>query len=62
MARLKSGFLFKEILDHFSMKINSTLKPDRSLWVYSAHDITIINLLNSLGGHFEVMTRFEKIL
>ena len=48
LARLKSGFLLKEILEHFSQKINSTLQPNRSLWLYSAHDITMTNLLNSL--------------
>lgn len=48
-ARLKSGFLLKEILEHFSQKINSTLKPDRNLYFYSAHDITITNLMNALG-------------
>lgn len=53
-ARLKSGFLLKEILEHFSQKINSTLTPDRSLWFYSGHDITIANMLNGLGL-FEVI-------
>lgn len=47
-ARLKSGFLLKEMLEHFSQKINSTLEPDRSIWFYSGHDITITNMLNSL--------------
>lgn len=49
LARLKSGFLIKEILEHFSQKVNSTLQPNRSVWFYSAHDITITNMLNSLG-------------
>lgn len=49
LARLKSGFLLKEILEHFSQKANSTLEPNRLLWIYSAHDITITNMLNSLG-------------
>lgn len=49
LARLKSGFLLKEILEHFSQKINLTLQPNRSLWIYSAHDITITNMLNALG-------------
>lgn len=49
LARLKSGFLLKEILEHFSQKANSTLSPDRSLWLYSAHDYTVSNMLNSLG-------------
>lgn len=49
LARIQSGFLIKEMLQHFSDKINSTLKPDRSFWLYSAHDITISYMLNSLG-------------
>lgn len=49
LARLFSGFLIKEMLDRFSMKINSTLQPDRSLWIYSAHEASIIGVLNSLG-------------
>lgn len=49
MKRLKSGFLVKEILDRFRNKTQSTLSPDRSLWMYFAHDYTIINALNSLG-------------
>lgn len=35
LARLKAGFLIREIFDRFTMKANSTLRPDRSLWVYS---------------------------
>lgn len=59
LARLKSGFLLKEILEHFSQKANSTLSPDRSLWLYSAHDYTVSNMLNSLGL-FEVSFFFGK--
>lgn len=49
LARLKSGFLLKEIIEHFYQKVNSTLQPNRSVWMYSAHDITITNMLNSLN-------------
>lgn len=49
LARLKTGFLIREILQRFSMKIDSTLSPDRSLWIYSAHDSTLANVLNTLG-------------
>lgn len=49
LARLKSGFLIKEMMDRFTKKIFGTLEPDRSLWLYSAHDETIANVLNSLG-------------
>lgn len=49
LARLKVGFLLREILDRFTMKSSSTLSPNRSLWIYSAHDGTIANVLNALG-------------
>lgn len=49
LARIASGFLIKEIVERFAQKINSTLNPDRLLWFYSAHDYTIVNMLNSLG-------------
>lgn len=49
LARLKSGNLLKEMLDRFTNKTNSNLVPNRSLWVYSAHDTTVANILNTLG-------------
>lgn len=49
MKRLKSGFLLKEILDRFNNKSLSTLSPNSSLYIYSAHDITLAAMLNSLG-------------
>lgn len=49
LARLKAGFLIREILERFTMKKDSTLSPDRSLWIYSAHDSTVANVLNTLG-------------
>lgn len=53
IKRLKSGFLIREMLKHFTEKTESKLKPDRSLWMYSGHDFTIVNLLSALGV-FEV--------
>lgn len=50
-ARLKFGFLLKEMLGHFSRKLNATLQPDRLFWLYSGHDLTILNVLNGLGIH-----------
>lgn len=49
MKKLKSGFLLKDILDRFMNKTQSTLSPNRSLWLYFAHDITLSNMLNTLG-------------
>lgn len=49
LARLKSGFLIREIFERFTQKMNDSLTPNRNLWIYSAHDSTIANVLNSLG-------------
>lgn len=54
MARNRGGFLIKDMLEQISQKIDSTLQPNRSLRLYSAHDLTIVNVLNSLGL-FEVI-------
>ncbi|XP_031636524.1 uncharacterized protein LOC116349297 [Contarinia nasturtii] len=47
--KIKAGYLLKDIFDRFSAKIHSTLSPDRTIYLYFAHDITITNVLNSLG-------------
>lgn len=49
LARLKSGFLIKDIFEHFSKKINGTFHPDRTLWLYSGHSTTVTTMLNGLG-------------
>ncbi|XP_062559756.1 testicular acid phosphatase homolog [Armigeres subalbatus] len=49
MARLKAGPMIKDILTRFQDKVNGNLIPNRRLWVYSGHDITVVNLLNGLG-------------
>lgn len=49
LARLKTGPLLKDILKRFSDKNKQKLKPNRSLWMFSAHDTTVGNLLNTLN-------------
>lgn len=61
MKKIISGYLLKEILDRCSQKMQSTLSPDRSLWLYFAHDVTILNMLNSLNL-YEVRIYFVRIL
>lgn len=51
LARLSTGFLIREILNHCSQKMKGTLKPDRSMWLYAAHDKTLASLLHSLGRY-----------
>lgn len=48
LARLKAGPLLKDILTRFQTKFMKQLKPDRSVFIYSAHDTTVANLLNTL--------------
>lgn len=49
MAKLSTGFLIKEMLDRATLKSQSKLTPDYSMYVYSGHDTNIANVLNSLG-------------
>lgn len=49
LARLKVGFLLKDIFARFSNVTESTLSPNRKMWIYSGHDTTIGNVLNALG-------------
>lgn len=45
LARLKMGPLLKEILTHYHNKTVGHLNPNRNLFVYSAHDTTIANMV-----------------
>lgn len=49
LKRLKTGPLVQEMVKHMREKEKNQLSPNRSLWIYSAHDSTIANLLNTLG-------------
>lgn len=53
LARLRSGFLIREMLSHFTERMKKNHTSKTSLWIYSAHDITITSLLNVFGV-FEV--------
>lgn len=47
MARLSIGFLLREMFERFQMKANGTL--NRKMFIYSAHDLTIVSLLRALN-------------
>ncbi|XP_046742394.1 prostatic acid phosphatase-like [Diprion similis] len=49
LQRLKSGLLLGEIVDHLVSKSKNTLFPNRKIWMYSAHDTTVANLLMTLN-------------
>ncbi|XP_014261504.1 lysosomal acid phosphatase-like [Cimex lectularius] len=48
MKRLKGGPVLKDMLESFQSKLNAQHFP-RNITVYSAHDTTIVFLLNTLG-------------
>lgn len=48
MARLVSGPLLKDILKGFQAKAEGKMSPDNGIWMYSAHDTTVADLLNTL--------------
>ena len=49
LKRLKTGSLLGEMIDHMEKKAKGALVPDRKLWIYSAHDETIANVLMTLN-------------
>lgn len=53
MKRLRVGFLIRDIFERLTNKKNAML--GHSMWMYSAHDLTIVLLLDALGL-FEVTT------
>lgn len=55
MKKIKAGYFLKEVLDRFLNKSKSLLHPDRTLWIYSGHDNSIINVLNSLNCFHKVI-------
>lgn len=55
LVQISFGYLLNEMLEHFVQKASGTLKPDRVLWLYSAHDYSIFNALNGLGMLNEVI-------
>lgn len=57
MKKLSIGFLLREILDRFkTLQITSLAEPEQKLWLYSAHDYTIANLMNALHVFDDVVT------
>lgn len=43
------GPLVQDMIKHMTEKEKNQLSPNRSMWIYSAHDSTIASLLNTLG-------------
>lgn len=48
LARLRAGFLINKIFTNMAKKAYKKLNPNRSIWIYSGHDITVTAFLNAL--------------
>lgn len=48
MKRIKGGSFITEIVDIMSKKRESRLLPDRNLYIYSGHDVTLVNIMRAL--------------
>lgn len=48
LKRLEAGYIIKEMLDRFEKKSQQMLQPNSSLWIYVAHDLSLVNILNAL--------------
>jgi lysosomal acid phosphatase len=46
---METGPLIGEMVSHMKQKALGALTPDRKLFVYSAHDTTVANVLMTLG-------------
>lgn len=49
MLRMRGGALLTVWLDNMLARRQRTLQPDRALFVYAAHDVTMVNVARALG-------------
>lgn len=49
LFRYTYGNLIREIFDHCTAKIEGTLSPNRTMYIYSVHDTSIVSILNIFG-------------
>lgn len=49
MKRIKGGMFITEVIENMTKKRTNLLNPNRSLFVYSAHDVTLSNVMRALG-------------
>ncbi|TDG50451.1 hypothetical protein AWZ03_003040 [Drosophila navojoa] len=49
MKRIKGGAFLTEILKKMQNKRKKNLNPDRKIFLYAGHDVTLVNVMNSMG-------------
>lgn len=49
MKKIKGGAIVSEIFEKLKSKSNGSLLPDRNIFIYSAHDVTLVNTMRALN-------------
>lgn len=49
MKKVKGGAFLAEIIKKMENKRRKNLNPDRKIFLYSGHDITLVNIMNTLN-------------
>lgn len=49
MKRIKGGIFITEVIENMTKKRTNLLNPNRSIFVYSAHDVTLSNVMRALS-------------
>lgn len=49
MKRFKGGPIVGDVVHHMAKKVLHNLNPDRKMFLYSGHDLTIVSVLRALG-------------
>lgn len=49
MKRIKGGIFLTEVIENMAKKRTNLLNPNRSIFVYSAHDVTLSNVMRAIG-------------
>ncbi|XP_055905821.1 lysosomal acid phosphatase [Eupeodes corollae] len=49
MKRIRGGAFVGEVYNKMAAKVNKTLESSRNLFFYSGHDVTLVNVMNSMG-------------
>lgn len=49
MKRIKGGAFVTQVLESMTKRKLNILKPNRSIFVYSGHDVTLCNVMRALG-------------
>ncbi|XP_044741781.1 lysosomal acid phosphatase-like [Chrysoperla carnea] len=49
MKRIRGGSFIKEVINNMILKRDGKLTPNRDLFLYSAHDITLVHVFRTLG-------------